>query len=207
MDGAERQTTGIKISRFWSAQILIRRMRSTNSKCGKPIRSIRRELISNSAGAEKIGMNTMRVYLHDLLWKQDSVGFTKRLNEFLTIADKHKIKPVFVIFDSCWDPYPALGRQREPRPGIHNSGWVQSPGAVALTDPAQYPRLETYVKGLGRRVQKRQTNFGVGRLERTGQYERQFLRFERNRSTRSNSSTNFCRRLLRGRVRQIRRSH
>ena len=98
--------------------------------------------------AEKIGMNTMRVYLHDLLWKQDSVGFTKRLNEFLTIADKHKIKPVFVIFDSCWDPYPALGRQREPRPGIHNSGWVQSPGAVALTDPSQYPRLETYVKGL-----------------------------------------------------------
>ena len=98
--------------------------------------------------AEKIGMNTMRVYLHDLLWKQDSVGFTKRLNEFLTIADKHKIKPVFVIFDSCWDPYPALGRQREPRPGIHNSGWVQSPGAVGLTDPAQYPRLETYVKGL-----------------------------------------------------------
>ncbi|MEP6900097.1 MAG: endo-1,4-beta-xylanase [Actinomycetota bacterium] len=98
--------------------------------------------------AEKIGMNTMRVYLHDLLWKQDSVGFTKRLNEFLTIADKHKIKPVFVIFDSCWDPYPALGRQREPRPGIHNSGWVQSPGAVGLTDPAQYPRLEAYVKGL-----------------------------------------------------------
>ena len=98
--------------------------------------------------AEKIGMNTMRVYLHDLLWKQDSAGFTKRLNEFLTIADKHHIKPVFVIFDSCWDPYPELGRQRAPRPGIHNSGWVQSPGAVALTDPSQYPRLETYVKGL-----------------------------------------------------------
>lgn len=98
--------------------------------------------------AAKIGMNTMRVYLHDLLWKQDSVGFTKRLNEFLTIADKHKIKPMFVIFDSCWDPYPALGRQREPRPGIHNSGWVQSPGAVALSDPSQHARLEAYVKGL-----------------------------------------------------------
>jgi hypothetical protein len=98
--------------------------------------------------AAKIGMNTMRVYLHDLLWKQDSVGFTRRLNQFLTIADKHHIKPIFVIFDSCWDPYPALGRQREPRPGIHNSGWVQSPGAVALTDPSHYPRLEAYVKGL-----------------------------------------------------------
>lgn len=98
--------------------------------------------------AEKIGMNTMRVYLHDLLWKQDSAGFTKRLDQFLTIADKHKIKPVFVIFDSCWDPYPQLGKQHDPRPGIHNSGWVQSPGAVALTDSSQYPRLEQYVKGL-----------------------------------------------------------
>lgn len=98
--------------------------------------------------AEKIGMNTMRVYLHDLLWKQDSAGFTKRLDQFLTIAEKHKIKPIFVIFDSCWDPYPELGRQRAPRPGIHNSGWVQSPGALALSDPSQHARLETYVKGL-----------------------------------------------------------
>lgn len=98
--------------------------------------------------AEKIGMNTMRVYLHDLLWKQDSAGFTRRLNEFLAIAEKHKIKPILVIFDSCWDPYPALGRQREPRPGYHNSGWVQSPGAVALTDPSQHKRLEIYVKGV-----------------------------------------------------------
>lgn len=98
--------------------------------------------------AAKIGMNTMRVYLHDLLWKQDSAGFTKRLDQFLTIADKHKIKPIFVLFDSCWDPYPELGRQRAPRPGIHNSGWVQSPGAIALSDPSHRPRLEAYVKGV-----------------------------------------------------------
>lgn len=98
--------------------------------------------------AEKIGMNTMRVYLHDLLWKQDAEGFKKRLDQFLTIAEKHKIKPMLVLFDSCWDPYPEPGRQRAPRPGIHNSGWVQSPGALALSDPSQHPRLESYVKGL-----------------------------------------------------------
>src|SRR4029453_897956 len=45
-------------------------------------------------------------------------------------------------------PFPQLGRQRAPRPGVHNSGWVQSPGAKALQDPAQYPRLEAYVKGV-----------------------------------------------------------
>jgi hypothetical protein len=98
--------------------------------------------------AEGIGMNTMRVYLHDLLWQQDSTGFLKRLDTFLVIADKHKIKPVFVLFDSCWDPFPKLGTQRAPKPGVHNSGWVQSPGLEALKDSTQYPRLERYVKGV-----------------------------------------------------------
>ncbi len=97
--------------------------------------------------AAAIGMNTMRVYLHDLLYDQDSVGFMNRLDVFLDIADKHKIKPLFVLFDSCWDPFPKLGTQREPKPGVHNSGWVQSPGLEALKDSTQYPRLERYVKG------------------------------------------------------------
>ncbi|HKV24300.1 MAG TPA: hypothetical protein VJN93_06875 [Candidatus Acidoferrum sp.] len=98
--------------------------------------------------AQSIGLNTMRVFLHDLLWKQDPEGFKKRINIFLDIAAKHKIRPIFVLFDSCWDPDPKLGKQRASRPGIHNSGWVQSPGAEALEDPAQYPRLEAYVKGV-----------------------------------------------------------
>jgi len=98
--------------------------------------------------AEGIGMNTMRVYLHDLLWQQDSTGFLKRLDTFLAIADKHKIRPVLVLFDSCWDPFPKLGKQRAPKPGVHNSGWVQSPGYDALKDSTQYPRLERYVKGV-----------------------------------------------------------
>jgi hypothetical protein len=98
--------------------------------------------------AESLGMNTMRVFLHDLLWQQDSAGFKKRIDTFLTIADKHHIRPVFVLFDSCWDPFPHLGRQPKPRPGIHNSRWVQSPGARALDDPSQYPRLKEYVTGV-----------------------------------------------------------
>ncbi len=98
--------------------------------------------------AENIGMNTMRVFLHDLLWQQDSAGFTKRIDTFLTIAAKHHIKPMLVLFDSVWDPQPKLGKQADPRPGIHNSRWVQSPGAAALKNPAEYPRLEAYVKGV-----------------------------------------------------------
>jgi hypothetical protein len=98
--------------------------------------------------AENIGMNSMRVFLHDLLWQQDSAGFTKRIDTFLNIAAKHHIKPILVIFDSVWDPNPKLGKQQDPRPGIHNSRWVQSPGAAALKNPEEYPRLEAYVKGI-----------------------------------------------------------
>ena len=98
--------------------------------------------------AQNIGMNTMRVFLHDLLWQEDPQGFQQRIDIFLTIAARHHIKPMFVLFDSCWDPYPKLGPQHPPVPGVHNSGWVQSPGAEALTDPSQYPRLKAYVQGV-----------------------------------------------------------
>lgn len=98
--------------------------------------------------AASLGMNTVRVYLHDLLWEQDATGFLKRLDTFLEIARRHNIKPMFVLFDSCWDPFPKLGKQCDPKPFVHNSGWVQSPGYEALKDSTQYPRLEAYVKGV-----------------------------------------------------------
>jgi len=98
--------------------------------------------------AEGAGMNTMRVFLHNLLWEQDPEGFKHRIDEFLAIAARHHIRPIFVLFDSCWDPFPKLGPQRPPIPGVHNSGWVQAPGREVLGDPAQYPKLEAYVKGV-----------------------------------------------------------
>jgi hypothetical protein len=98
--------------------------------------------------AEAMGVNTLRVFLHDMLWQQDAAGFTARLNTFLDICQKHKIRPMLVLFDSCWDPHPKLGKQKDPVPGVHNSGWLQSPGADALTDSTQRPRLEAYVTGL-----------------------------------------------------------
>ena len=97
---------------------------------------------------EKFGMNTMRVYLHDLLWKQDQKGFLKRLDQFLAIAAKHGIRPMLVLFDSCWDPDPVLGAQRRPIPGVHNSGWLQSPGRHELVDPANDAHFRAYVQGV-----------------------------------------------------------
>src|SRR5690606_9625657 len=98
--------------------------------------------------AASIGMNTVRVYLHDLLYEQDSLGFYDRIDTFLELSKRHDIKPMLVFFDSCWDPFPELGVQREPKTHVHNSGWVQSPGQKALQDSTQYPRLERYIKGV-----------------------------------------------------------
>ncbi len=98
--------------------------------------------------AEGLGMNTMRVFLHDLLWQQDPDGFKRRLDQFLSIAAKHKIRPMFVLFDSVWDPDAKLGKQRAPKPGVHNSGWMQSPNRTTLQNPSEYPKLEAYVKGV-----------------------------------------------------------
>jgi Cellulase (glycosyl hydrolase family 5) len=98
--------------------------------------------------AEGLGMNTMRVFLHDLPWQQNAEGFRHRLDQFLGLAQKHHIRPLLVLFDSCWDPAPALGKQRAPKPGVHNSGWLQSPGRKAIADAAEQPRLEAYVRGL-----------------------------------------------------------
>ena len=98
--------------------------------------------------ARSYGFNSVRVFLHDLLWAQDPSGFQQRLAQFVAIAAGHGIKPLFVFFDSCWDPFPKLGPQRAPRPGVHNSGWVQSPGAEHLGD-ARYTRLlHDYVTGV-----------------------------------------------------------
>ncbi|MEP7143837.1 MAG: 1,4-beta-xylanase [Ferruginibacter sp.] len=96
--------------------------------------------------AQSIGFNTMRVFLHSVAWKQDPEGFKKRVGEFLTIADKHHILPMFVFFDDCWNKEPKAGKQPAPKTGIHNSGWVQDPGQPASFDTTIYPGLEKYVK-------------------------------------------------------------
>ena len=98
--------------------------------------------------AESIGMNSMRVYLHHLAWMQDKEGFKKRVSNYLDIAEKHHISTMFVFFDDCWNPTYKAGKQPEPKPGIHNSGWVRDPGDLLFTDPILIDSLEVYVKDI-----------------------------------------------------------
>jgi hypothetical protein len=104
------------------------------------------EAIDRELGwAASLGMNTVRVFLHDLLWTEDREGFYSRIDKFLEICAKHKIRPMVVLFDGVWDPDPQSGLQRRPRTGVHNSGWVQSPGRVILADPKKQDALKPFV--------------------------------------------------------------
>lgn len=98
--------------------------------------------------AQGLGMKTMRVFLHSLAYKADPAGFKARVDQFLTIASKHSIKPFFVFFDDCWNKVPKIGKQPAKKLGIHNSGWMQDPGDPAYKETSNFPELEIYVKDI-----------------------------------------------------------
>ena len=98
--------------------------------------------------AAGLGFNSMRVFLHHLLWEHDSTGLLHRMDVFLEAAAKYHIKIMFVFFDAVWNPYPKAGKQPEPRNHVHNSGWVQCPGYDVLNDTSKYDLLQDYVKGI-----------------------------------------------------------
>jgi hypothetical protein len=98
--------------------------------------------------AQRLGFNCVRVFLHDIPWQEDRAGYLKRINGFLSLAHKHHIKVMFVLFDSCWNPYPQRGPQPPPRPFVHNSGWVQCPGAEYTAHPERLDELKPYVQDI-----------------------------------------------------------
>jgi hypothetical protein len=108
------------------------------------LKAIEREM----GWAQSLGFNTLRVFLHDLAWKQDPQGFLERMDQFLGAADRHGLRPIVVIFDGVWHPNPKPGRQPAPAPHVHNSVWLQSPGREILESESAQEGLEPYVKAV-----------------------------------------------------------
>jgi hypothetical protein len=121
--------TGIRSSPGWLEPISYPLTRLISLRCSRRRPSIQPSTTKNSP------------------WRNPE-GFKKRLDTFLGIAAKHHIRPLLVLFDSCWETDPHLGLQHPPIPGVHNSGWVQSPGKQRLLDPAVEPQLKAYVQGV-----------------------------------------------------------
>ena len=107
------------------------------------------ETIDRELGwAADLGFNSMRVFLHNLVWDADPDAYLKRIDRFLDIADKHGIGIMMVPLDGVWDPQPALGKQRAPKPHVHNSGWMQAPGAAIMNDPSRHEELKPFIQGV-----------------------------------------------------------
>jgi len=98
--------------------------------------------------AADLGFNTVRVYLHDLAWSARPYALKSGIDRYLEIASGHGIRTIFVLFDDCWNDHPKVGSQPEPIPGVHNSGWLRSPGSGPVVDRAAWPRLKRYVQGV-----------------------------------------------------------
>ncbi len=98
--------------------------------------------------AAGLGMNALRVFLHDLAFSADPTGFLSRVDEFLALAAVRGLSVMPVLFDDCWREPDQRGLRAEPRPGSHNSIWLRSPGLKAARDPAESVRLEAYVRAI-----------------------------------------------------------
>ena len=101
--------------------------------------------------AAQVGFNSARVFIQYLVWEGDPQGLEERLDQFLSIAKKHGIRILFVLFDDCCFgsmPEPFLGRQPDMIPGEYSYGWTPSPGPARVQDRSVWPKLEAYVRGL-----------------------------------------------------------
>ena len=96
--------------------------------------------------ASSLGFNTMRVFLHNLVWEKDGEEYLQRIDKYLEISQHYGIKTMFVLFDAVWNPSAKIGMQPEPVIHRHNSQWVQCPDVNQLKDTLNYGKLENYIK-------------------------------------------------------------
>jgi hypothetical protein len=100
--------------------------------------------------AAGLGMNALRVFLHDLAFSADPEGFLARMDEFLALAAARGLSVMPVLFDDCWHEPGERRLRAEPKPGTHNSIWLRSPGLKAARDIGERARLESYVRAIVR---------------------------------------------------------
>ena len=81
-------------------------------------------------------MNIARVFLHNLVWEKDHDAFLDRMDNFLTIADKHHIEILFVLFDDCWNSDPNSARSPIPsRASTTQAGCRRLASGASTTPP------------------------------------------------------------------------
>uniref|UniRef100_A0A914CB64 Uncharacterized protein n=1 Tax=Acrobeloides nanus TaxID=290746 RepID=A0A914CB64_9BILA len=69
----------------------------------------------------KLGMNTIRVFMHDIAYSIDPTGFKNRINTLLDVSSKYGIRPTLLFFTDAPIENPTAGKQPKPIPGIYSA--------------------------------------------------------------------------------------
>ena len=84
--------------------------------------------------AQKMGLNCVRVFLQSLVYHHEPKAFLARFEDFLATADKHGLKVMPILFDSCFGVAPSLESRHiwvaNPGPGSDGKGMVAGVGCV-----------------------------------------------------------------------------
>jgi hypothetical protein len=98
------------------------------------------EVIDRELGyAEKLKLNTVRVFCNVAVYEKDSARFLTNFEDFLQRCDKHHIRAMPVLFDSCFDP------QEVNVDDYRGKTWIPSPGFPRLGEKDR-PAMRTYIR-------------------------------------------------------------
>lgn len=102
---------------------------------------IEREL---AAAQKQLGITSLRVYLHNLVYDAEREPFLARLEEFLAICNRHGIRPGFTFFDDCWNHTNITLQTQPPVDGRHNGRWAALQDAERKEE--NLPKFKAYVQ-------------------------------------------------------------
>jgi hypothetical protein len=103
--------------------------------------------------AADLHYNALRVFLHDVMYQEEGTVFLDKVDGFLTTAYNMGFTTILVLLEGIWDPYPQYTQQvLPPIPRVHNSRWVQSPGATILqNETAWEDKVKPYIQAIVQR--------------------------------------------------------
>ena len=100
------------------------------------------EVVDRELGyAAKLKLNTVRVFLQIAVFEKQPEQFMAALEDFLALCEKHDIRMMPVLFDSCADP------QVVDVIDYHDKTWMPSPGFDRLGDE-DWPAMEAYISAI-----------------------------------------------------------
>lgn len=99
------------------------------------------EIIDRELGyAARLKLNSVRVFLQYAVYKHNPERFLEQYENFLSLCNKHDIRPMMVLFDSCFGAFPDLENYRD-------KDWMANPGQNMI-GPEYWPELEKYVQDI-----------------------------------------------------------